>query len=117
MGVVGYVVGYHEPEPPQGMKEKFDAHGGAVLDLDRDGLLDLYVSQGAVGGTDTSFHSENGLFWGTPDGRGSSAAVGQPGRLGSSVRGAAGTTWLWLMWMVTASSTSSHVTGTATTTT
>jgi hypothetical protein len=51
------------------MKEKFDAHGGAVLDLDRDGLLDLYVSQGAVGGTDTSYHSENGLFWGTPDGR------------------------------------------------
>ena len=26
-------------------------------------------AQGAVGGTDTSYHSENGLFWGTPDGR------------------------------------------------
>ena len=117
MGAVEYVVGYAEHEPLGGMKERFDAHGGAVIDLDRDGLLDLYVAQGAVRGTDTTYHSENGLFWGTPDGRGSSAAVGQPGRLGSYVWGAARTTWLWLMWMVTASSTSSHVTGTATTTT
>jgi len=70
VGAVEYVVGYAEHEAHQTyLKEKFDAHGGAVLDLDRDGLLDLYVSQGANWGTDMSYHSENGLFWGTPDGR------------------------------------------------
>lgn len=42
----------------------FDAHGTVLLDLDRDGVLDLYVAQGTRQGTDTSFDSANGLFWG-----------------------------------------------------
>lgn len=66
-GVVKYVAGLREDGGK--LPSRFDAHGGAVLDIDRDGLLDLYVAQGAVRGTDMTDQSENGLFWGTPDGR------------------------------------------------
>lgn len=65
---------------------KFDAHGGGLLDLDRDGIIDLYVAQGANRGTDMSSHSENAVFWGEVDpvggmqrlvgGRGAAKAAG-----------------------------------------
>jgi len=67
-GAVEYVEGWFE-QPDDDLVQRFDAHGGAVVDIDRDGLLDLYVAQGTSRGTDMTEHSENGLFWGTADGK------------------------------------------------
>jgi len=45
--------------------KKYDSHGGAILDIDGDGHLDLYMNNGGGDGVGTGMNFSSVLYWGS----------------------------------------------------